>query len=92
MFLSKQVKQKTAHMVDGKMGYELEELKLVGVITSGGVRFAMMEDMQGKGQLFKQGDFLNKNLWVFDVLEDKVIVAYRLRGDIRKIPMDISRK
>jgi Tfp pilus assembly protein PilP len=91
VYLSRQLRQK-ATPADDKIGYEMEELKVVGVITSGGVRFAMMEDAQGKGQLFKQGDFLNKNLWVFDVLEDKVIMAYRLRGDIRKIPMDIPRK
>ena len=52
----------------------------------------MMEDAQGKGMLFKKGDFINKNLWVFDLLEDKVILAYKLKGDIRKIPMDIPRK
>jgi Tfp pilus assembly protein PilP len=81
-----------AALTSEKAGYDLEELKLVGVIRSGAVSFAMMEDVQGKGVLFKKGDFLNKNLWVFDILEDKVILAYRLKGDIRKIPMDIPRK
>jgi hypothetical protein len=52
----------------------------------------MMEDLQGRGLLFKKGDFLNKNLWLFDILEDKVVLAHRLRGDIRKIPMDIPQK
>ncbi|MGD0229288.1 MAG: pilus assembly protein PilP [Syntrophorhabdales bacterium] len=77
---------------DERVGYELEELKFVGVIKSGAVRFAMMEDVQGKGLLFKQGDFLNKNLWVSDILEDKVILAHKLRNDIRKISIDIPRK
>ncbi len=75
-----------------KEGYELEELKFVGMIKSGAVTFALMEDTQGKGLLFKKGDFLNKNLWVFDTLEDKVVLAYKLRGDIRKILLDIPRK
>jgi Tfp pilus assembly protein PilP len=75
-----------------KEGYELEELKLVGVVKTGDVRFVMMEDVQGKGLLFKKGDFLNSNLWLLDILEDKVILAQKLRGDIRKIPMDIPRK
>ncbi|MGD0489743.1 MAG: pilus assembly protein PilP [Syntrophorhabdales bacterium] len=75
-----------------KEGYELDELKFVGMMKSGSVTFALMEDMQGKGLLFKKGDFLNRNLWVFDALEDKVILAYKLRGDIRKISLDIPRK
>ena len=75
-----------------KEGYELDELKFVGVMKSGAVTFALMEDMQGKGLLFKKGDFLNRNLWVFDTLENKVILAYKLRGDIHKISLDIPRK
>lgn len=84
--------KKTVQQSKQKEGYELEELKLVGVIKTGDVRFAMMEDLQGRGLLFKKGDFLNKNLWLFDILEDKVVLAHRLRGDIRKIPMDIPQK
>jgi hypothetical protein len=76
----------------GKAGYDLEELKLAGVVKEGAVRFAMMEDLQGRGLLFKKGDLLNKNLWVYDILEDKVIMAYRLKGDIHKIPIDLPRK
>ncbi len=75
-----------------KEGYELEELKLVGVVKTGDVKFAMMEDVQGRGLLFKKGDFLNSSVWLLDVLEDKVILAHKLRGDIRKISMDIPRK
>jgi Tfp pilus assembly protein PilP len=75
-----------------KEGYELEELKLVGVVKTGDVRFVMMEDVQGRGLLFKKGDFLNSSVWLLDILEDKVILAHKLRGDIRKIPMDIPRK
>jgi Tfp pilus assembly protein PilP len=75
-----------------KEGYELDELKFVGVMKSGAVTFALMEDMQGKGLLFKKGDFLNRNLWVLNTLENKVILAYKLRGDIHKISLDIPRK
>jgi Tfp pilus assembly protein PilP len=75
-----------------KEGYELEELKLVGVIKTGNMKFAMMEDVQGRGLMFKKGDFLNSGLWLLDILEDKVILAHKLRGDIRKITMDIPRK
>ena len=86
---------KTKNQLPGskqKDGYELEELKLVGIVKTGDVKFAMMEDVQGRGLLFKKGDFLNSSLWLLDVLEDKVILAHKLRGDIRKISMDIPRK
>jgi Tfp pilus assembly protein PilP len=75
-----------------KEGYELEELKLVGVVKTGNVKFAIMEDVQGRGLMFKKGDFLNNSLWLFDILQDQVILAHKLRGDIRKIAMDIPRK
>jgi Tfp pilus assembly protein PilP len=75
-----------------KEGYELDELKLVGLLRTGGGKFAMMEDMQGKGLLFKQGDFINKTTWISDVDEKQVTVAYRIKGDIRKIAIDIPRK
>ena len=75
-----------------KEGYELEELKLVGMLKSGGAKFAMMEDMQGKGLLFKQGDFVNKTTWVMDVDEERVTMAYKIKGDIRKFDIDIPRK
>jgi Tfp pilus assembly protein PilP len=86
------MKKKSAAGIIEKVGYELEELKLVGVIKTGAVRFAMMEDVQGRGMLFKKGDSLNQNLWLFDILEDKVVLAYKLRGDTRKIVLDITRK
>ena len=91
VYLLKAAKKRSAGTAR-KEGYELDELKFVGVMKSGAVTFALMEDMQGKGLLFKKGDFLNRNLWVFDTLEDKVILAYKLRGDIRKISLDIPRK
>lgn len=75
-----------------KSGYELEELKLVGVMKAGPERFAVMEDMQGKGLLFKKGENLNKNLWVSEILEEKIILGYRLRGDTRMISLNIPRK
>ena len=75
-----------------KPGYELEELKLVGVMKTGTVKSVMMEDKQGKGMLFKKGDFLNNNLWIKDILEDKVVLAYKLKGDTKNIEMDIPRR
>lgn len=75
-----------------KAGYELEELKLVGVMKAGSEKFAVMEDMQGKGLLFKRGQNLNSNLWVSDILEEKIILGHRLRGDVRMITLNIPRK
>ncbi len=51
-----------------------------------------MEDTQGKGLMFKKGDFLNSNLVAPRFFEDKVVFAYKLKGDVRKIPVDIPRK
>ena len=75
-----------------KAGYELEELKLVGILKSGAVTFAVMEDSQGKGIMFKKGDFINSNMYLLDCLEDKDIFGYKLRGDIRRIAVDLPRK
>lgn len=75
-----------------KAGYELEELKLVGVMKAGTEKFAVMEDMQGKGLLFKKGQNLNSTLWVSDILEEKIILGHRLKGDTRLITLNIPRK
>lgn len=89
-----QVKQ-TREVVRGKAikkGYELEELKVVGLLKTDVNRFVMMEDMQGKGILFKKGDFINKDLWIVDVLDGKVALGYKLKGETRRILLDIPRK
>jgi Tfp pilus assembly protein PilP len=75
-----------------KRGYELEELKLVGILKTDKNRFAMMEDMQGKGVMFKKGDYLNNNLWVVEVAEGRVVLAYKLKNDVRNINIDIPKK
>jgi Tfp pilus assembly protein PilP len=75
-----------------KRGYELEELKLVGILKTDKTKFAMMEDMQGKGIMFKKGDNLNNNLWVADVVDGRVILAYKLKNDIKNINIDIPKK
>ena len=75
-----------------KRGYELEELKLVGILKTDKARFAMMEDTQGKGIMFKKGDNLNNNLWVADVVDGRVVLAYRLKNDIKNINIDIPKK
>jgi Tfp pilus assembly protein PilP len=89
-----QLKQ-TREAVQGKAikkGYELEELKVVGLLKTDANRFVMMEDMQGKGILFKKGDFINKDLWIVDVLDSKVALGYKLKGETRRILLDIPRK
>ncbi|HEY3275986.1 MAG TPA: pilus assembly protein PilP [Syntrophorhabdaceae bacterium] len=77
---------------EAKSGYELEELRFVGEVKSDNKRFAMMEDMQGKGIMLKKGDFLNKNLWVLDIPPGKVILGYKLKGEIKKIDIDLPKK
>lgn len=75
-----------------KKDYELDELKLVGILKADSKRFAMMEDTQGKGVLFKKGDFLHSNLWVSDILEDKVIFNSKMRGEVSRIAIEIPKK
>ncbi|MDD3846930.1 MAG: hypothetical protein PHC90_11300 [Syntrophorhabdaceae bacterium] len=76
-----------------KVGYELEELRFVGVIKSGtGTMIAMMEDMQGKGIFFRKGDHLNKNMWVMDVSASNMVVGHKTRGETKKIVVDIPSK
>ena len=75
-----------------KRGYELEELKLVGILKTDKAKFAMMEDMQGKGIMFKKGDNLNNNLWVADVVDGRVILAYKHKNDVKNINIDIPKK
>ncbi len=91
LFLTR-VKQQRQAATATKEGYEVEELKLVGVLKSNGAKYAMMEDTQGKGMLFKQGDFVNKTTWIMDVNDERVTMAYKLKGDVRKIAVDIPRK
>lgn len=75
-----------------KRGYELEELRLVGIMRAGNNNIAMMEDMQGKGMLFKKNDYLNKNLWIVNILADKVEFGYKIKGEIKTFTLDIPRK
>ncbi len=75
-----------------KRGYELEELRLVGIINAGNNNIVMMEDMQGKGILFKRNDYLNKNLWIVNILVDKVEFGYKVKGEIKTFILDIPRK
>jgi len=86
---SKLVKDKKGVVQDA--GYELEELRLVGILRTDKSRLAMMEDMQGHGIIFKKYDYLNKNLWVVDVEDARVIFGYKLKGDIRNIIVDIPK-
>ena len=75
-----------------KRGYELEELRLVGIMRAGNNNIAMMEDIQGKGMLFKKNDYLNKNLWIVNILADKVEFGYKIKGEIKTFTLDIPRK
>jgi Tfp pilus assembly protein PilP len=90
LYLLKMRQDKVAGV--SKRGYELEELKLVGVLRSGNNRYAMMENMQGKGIYFKKGDFLNNNLWISDIIDSKVILNYKLKGETKRIEIDIPKK
>jgi Tfp pilus assembly protein PilP len=90
VYLAKLKQQQTSGKL--KEGYEMEELRLVGVLKSGAAKFAMMEDTQGKGLLFKQGDFINKTAWVMDVEDQRVTMAYKIKGDVRKFTIDIPRR
>lgn len=76
----------------GNKGYDLSELRLVGVLKAGAKRFALMEDSQGKGVSFKRGDFLNSNLWVVDVSEDKVVLGYKFKSQTKRIVLDIPKQ
>ena len=94
MFFSKLQKSIQANKTGKslKEGYELEELKLVGILKSSNARIAMMEDMQGRGILFRKGDYLNKNLWIVDILDGNIVLGYKLKGEIRTFTLDIPRK
>jgi len=74
------------------IGYELEELRLVGVLKSNKGMMAMMEDTQGKGIFFRKGDPLNQNMWVADITNSNVIFAYKLKGEIKKVVVDLPIK
>jgi len=75
-----------------RKGYELEELKLVGIIMKEKNRYAMMEDSEGRGVLFKKGDPVNPNLTVLDVETMKVVFGYRIKGEVKKFELEIKRK
>jgi Tfp pilus assembly protein PilP len=72
-------------------GYRLEELRLVGVIVNEKERFALMEDKEGKGIVLRKGDLLEEDTWVHEIERDKVVFAYRLRGEIKRIVIQIPR-
>lgn len=86
------VKREKIVKAEGKKGFELDELKFVGTLKTDKGRSAMMEDMQGKGMLFKKGDFVNSNLWVLEVLENRLVLGYKLKNETRKINIDITKK
>ncbi len=71
------------------LGYELEELRLVGVMKSDKGMIAMMEDTQGKGIFFRKGEPLKENMWVADITTKGVVLAYKLKGEIKKIVVDM---
>lgn len=90
IFLTDPKRQGKANVL--RKGYELEELKLVGVMKDGNKNLAMMEDTQGKGILFKKNDYLNKNLWIVDILAEKVRFGYKIKGEMRTFTIEIPRK
>ncbi|MCX8021403.1 MAG: pilus assembly protein PilP [Syntrophorhabdaceae bacterium] len=86
------VKPTTVEKQVEKKGYELDELKLTGILKSDNVAIVMMEDLQGRGINFKKGDYLNQNLWIVDIREDRVVFGYKLKGEIKNFAIDIPRK
>lgn len=74
------------------LGYQLEELRLVGVLKSDKGMMAMMEDTQGKGIFFRKGDPLNQNMWVADISNSNVAFAYKLKGEIKKVVVNLPIK
>jgi hypothetical protein len=42
--------------------------------------------------MFKKGDYLNNNLWVSDVVDGRVVLAYKLKNDVKNINIDIPKK
>lgn len=75
-----------------KVSYELEELRIVGILRTEGGFYAMMEDKQGNGMLFKVGDYVNKNMWIQEIRTDRIVFAYKLKEEIRTISMDVPKK
>ncbi|MCX7857890.1 MAG: pilus assembly protein PilP [Deltaproteobacteria bacterium] len=75
-----------------KGGYELEELKVVGILKTDKEKLVMMEDKQGNGILFRRGDYINKNLWIVDISDEKIVCGYRLKNEVRTIVMDVQGK
>ena len=72
--------------------YELEAMKLVGVMKSDKGMIAMMEDSQGKGVFFRKNDPLNRNMWIADISAKDVTLAYKLKGEIKKVVVEIPEK
>jgi Tfp pilus assembly protein PilP len=79
---------------EDKRGYELEELKLVGVLKSDKGMMAMMENAQGEGIFYRKGDPLNNKMgmWVADISSSNVVFAYKLKGEIKKVVVDLPIK
>ena len=79
---------------EDKRGYELEELKLVGVLKSDKGMMAMMENAQGEGIFYRKGDPLNNKIgmWVADISSSNVVFAYKMKGEIKKVVVDLPIK
>jgi Tfp pilus assembly protein PilP len=75
-----------------KKGYELEELRIVGLLKTDKNKYVMMEDVQGRGITFQKGDYLNSNLWIVDVLDGNVVFGYKLKEEVKKFTVDVPRK
>jgi Tfp pilus assembly protein PilP len=88
------VSPKDRKTFENKMGYELEELKLVGVLKSDKGMMAMMENAKGEGIFYKKGDPLNNQIgmWVADITNTNVVFAYKLKGEIKKVVVDLPTK
>ena len=88
------ISSKDKRTVEDRMGYELEELRLVGVLKSDKGMMAMMENAKGEGIFYRKGDPLNNQLgmWVADISNSNVVFAYKLKGEIKKVVVDLPIK
>jgi len=55
---------------------------------------AMMENTQGEGIFYRKGDQLNNRMgmWVADISNSNVVFAYKLKGEIKKVVVDLPIK
>ncbi len=72
--------------------WELDQLRVVGILKKNGDRMAMVEDPKGKGHIVQQGDFIGKR-WgrVERIAVAEIVVAETYEDEYgRRIPIEVS--